>query len=125
MRCAVRVARLQVGYDCELLLVFDCPDDVMLQRLRARGHGRADDNEETIRKRLQVRCMCGRTCVLGAETAPAWAPTVFLCPCLRTGSCSCRCMLRIAHQRGRDHACARECECVCVWGGHGGWQPCM
>lgn len=46
----------QVGYDCEMVLLFDCPDEVMLERLRGRGQasGRADDNEDTIRKRVQV-----------------------------------------------------------------------
>ncbi|GLC41202.1 hypothetical protein PLESTB_001527300 [Pleodorina starrii] len=43
----------QVGYDCEMVLLFDCPDEVMLQRLRGRDQGRPDDNEETIRKRVQ------------------------------------------------------------------------
>ncbi|KAG2432920.1 hypothetical protein HXX76_008650 [Chlamydomonas incerta] len=45
----------QVGYDCEMVLLFDCPDEVMLQRLLGRaGQGsRADDNEETIRKRVK------------------------------------------------------------------------
>lgn len=45
----------QVGYDCEMVLLFDCPDEVMLERLRGRGQasGRADDNEDTIRKRVQ------------------------------------------------------------------------
>lgn len=50
------LGRLQVGYDCEMVLLFDCPDEVMLERLRGRGQasGRADDNEDTIRKRVQV-----------------------------------------------------------------------
>ncbi|GFR42435.1 hypothetical protein Agub_g3340 [Astrephomene gubernaculifera] len=43
----------QVGYDCELVLLFECPEETMMQRLRARGQGRPDDNEETIRKRVQ------------------------------------------------------------------------
>ncbi len=35
------------------VLFFDCPPDVMEQRLMERGKtsGRSDDNEETIRKR--------------------------------------------------------------------------
>ncbi|GIL45804.1 hypothetical protein Vafri_2956 [Volvox africanus] len=43
----------QVGYDCEMVLLFDCPEEVMLQRLKHRRDGRADDNEDTIRKRVQ------------------------------------------------------------------------
>ncbi|EFJ52351.1 adenylate kinase [Volvox carteri f. nagariensis] len=43
----------QVGYDCELVLLFDCPEEVMVERLRRRAEGRADDNEETIKKRVQ------------------------------------------------------------------------
>eukprot|EP00158_Paraphelidium_tribonemae_P005648 Partr_v1_DN27445_c1_g1_i2_m71973 putative adenylate kinase len=41
---------------CEsaMILYFECPDDVMLQRLLKRGEtsGRVDDNEESIRKRF-------------------------------------------------------------------------
>ena len=38
---------------CMQVLFFDCPADVMEQRLMERGKtsGRSDDNEETIRKR--------------------------------------------------------------------------
>ncbi|KXZ47024.1 hypothetical protein GPECTOR_38g261 [Gonium pectorale] len=43
----------QVGYDCEMVLLFECPEEVMMQRLRGRDQGRPDDNEETIRKRVQ------------------------------------------------------------------------
>ncbi|KAG2501236.1 hypothetical protein HYH03_001043 [Edaphochlamys debaryana] len=43
----------QVGYDCEMVLLFDCPDEIMMQRLAGRNQGREDDNEETIRKRVQ------------------------------------------------------------------------
>ncbi|GLI64002.1 hypothetical protein VaNZ11_007156 [Volvox africanus] len=43
----------QVGYDCEMVLLFDCPVEVMLQRLQQRRDGRVDDNEDTIRKRVQ------------------------------------------------------------------------
>lgn len=41
---------------CEVVLVFDVPDDVMTQRLMERGKnsGRVDDNEETIKKRLET-----------------------------------------------------------------------
>ncbi|KAG8199029.1 hypothetical protein JTE90_021043 [Oedothorax gibbosus] len=41
---------------CTFLLFFDVPDDVMMSRLLERGKtsGRADDNEETIAKRLDT-----------------------------------------------------------------------
>jgi len=41
---------------CTLILYFDVSDDVMLQRLlkRAQSSGRVDDNEETIKKRLDT-----------------------------------------------------------------------
>ena len=40
----------------DFVLFFDCPEDVLLSRLVARGltSGRDDDNEETIKKRFQV-----------------------------------------------------------------------
>ena len=44
---------LQVG-ECDMVLVFDCSEEVMAERLLQRGltSGRTDDNEDTIRKRL-------------------------------------------------------------------------
>ena len=41
---------------CDGVLVFTVPDDVAVERLVKRGEssGRADDNEETIRKRMAV-----------------------------------------------------------------------
>lgn len=41
---------------CSLVLYFHCPDNVMIERLMNRGKtsGRIDDNEETIKKRLQI-----------------------------------------------------------------------
>ena len=41
---------------CSRVLVFHCSDDTMTARLKQRGlsSGRADDNEETIRKRLET-----------------------------------------------------------------------
>ncbi len=41
------------------MLFFDCPPDVMEQRLMERGKtsGRSDDNEETIRKRYVLLVM--------------------------------------------------------------------
>uniref|UniRef100_A0A7S0WVZ6 UMP-CMP kinase n=1 Tax=Pyramimonas obovata TaxID=1411642 RepID=A0A7S0WVZ6_9CHLO len=43
-----------MGYDCEFVLFFDCPEDVMEKRLLGRNEGRTDDNIETIRKRFKV-----------------------------------------------------------------------
>ena len=37
-----------------LVFYFHCPDSVMTDRLLKRGEGRADDNPETIQKRLKV-----------------------------------------------------------------------
>jgi UMP-CMP kinase len=39
-----------VGYDCQLVLYFDCPEEVLEQRLLSRNQGRVDDNIETIKK---------------------------------------------------------------------------
>lgn len=41
---------------CNLVLYFDVSDDTMVKRLLKRGEtsGRVDDNEETIRKRLET-----------------------------------------------------------------------
>ena len=40
----------------KFILFFDCPEDVMTERLinRGRTSGRADDNEESIRKRFKT-----------------------------------------------------------------------
>lgn len=43
-----------VGYDCSLVLFFDCPEDELERRLLARNQGRVDDNIETIKKRFRV-----------------------------------------------------------------------
>lgn len=45
---------------CSLVLYFDCKDETMKQRLlgRAASSGRADDNEETIVKRLATFHQC-------------------------------------------------------------------
>lgn len=42
---------------CDGVLVFTIPEDIAIQRLVQRGEssGRVDDNEETIRKRMEVR----------------------------------------------------------------------
>ena len=39
-----------------MVLNYDCPDDVLVSRLlaRAKHSGRTDDNEETIKKRLEL-----------------------------------------------------------------------
>ena len=52
---------------CDGVLVFTVPDDVAVERLVKRGEssGRADDNEETIRKRMAVSAHMG-TWALGA-----------------------------------------------------------
>ena len=42
------------GYDCDFVLFFDCPEDVMTQRLLGRNEGRTDDNIETIKKRFKT-----------------------------------------------------------------------
>ncbi|CAI4046354.1 hypothetical protein SUVZ_11G1870 [Saccharomyces uvarum] len=42
--------------ECKFILFFDCPEDVMLQRLLERGKtsGRSDDNIESIKKRFKT-----------------------------------------------------------------------
>ena len=52
---------------CDGVLVFTVPDDVAVARLVARGEtsGRADDNEETIRTRLQVSVQSGSSTQVG------------------------------------------------------------
>ena len=37
------------------ILFFDCPEEVMIQRLMGRNEGRTDDNMDTIKKRFKVR----------------------------------------------------------------------
>lgn len=70
----------QVGRDCDLAIFFDCPESVMLKRLMGRNTGRADDNEATIRKRVQVRrCASSFTMhprVAGCGARPSY--TVFV-----------------------------------------------
>ncbi|RKP03797.1 hypothetical protein CXG81DRAFT_8195, partial [Caulochytrium protostelioides] len=54
-RTAAQAARLDVEIgQCKRVLVFDVPDDIIVQRLLKRGEtsGRADDNLESIKKRL-------------------------------------------------------------------------
>lgn len=45
---------VQTGIQPDLVLFFDCPEDVMEKRLLGRNQGRSDDNIETIRKRFKV-----------------------------------------------------------------------
>ena len=47
------VGLLQVG-ECAAVVVFECGEEVLVERLRKRGEtsGRVDDNDDTIRKRL-------------------------------------------------------------------------
>mmetsp|Transcript_11223 Transcript_11223/g.19675 ORF Transcript_11223/g.19675 Transcript_11223/m.19675 type:complete len:205 (+) Transcript_11223:53-667(+) len=42
------------GYDCSLVLYFDCPESVLEERLLSRNQGRVDDNIEVIKKRFKV-----------------------------------------------------------------------
>ena len=44
------------GYDCDFVLFFDCPEEVMERRLLGRGEtsGRTDDNIESIKKRFKT-----------------------------------------------------------------------
>jgi adenylate kinase len=46
----------EMGQDCDHTINLDVPDDVVVSRLVQRGveSGRSDDNEETIRRRLEV-----------------------------------------------------------------------
>lgn len=44
----------QTGIEPKFVLFFDCPEEVMEQRLLGRNEGRTDDNIETIRKRFRV-----------------------------------------------------------------------
>ncbi|KMT15903.1 hypothetical protein BVRB_3g055900 [Beta vulgaris subsp. vulgaris] len=43
-----------VGADPDLVLFFDCPEEVMVKRIQNRNQGRIDDNDETVKTRLQV-----------------------------------------------------------------------
>uniref|UniRef100_A0ACD5Z0Y4 Uncharacterized protein n=2 Tax=Avena sativa TaxID=4498 RepID=A0ACD5Z0Y4_AVESA len=42
------------GTEPDLVVFFDCPEDLMVKRLLGRNQGRVDDNIETIKKRLKV-----------------------------------------------------------------------
>ncbi|KAL9269335.1 putative UMP-CMP kinase 2 [Drosera capensis] len=43
-----------IGADPNFVLFFDCPEEEMVKRVLSRNQGRVDDNEYTIKKRLQV-----------------------------------------------------------------------
>lgn len=43
-----------LGFDCALVLFFDCPESVLEKRLLARNQGRSDDNIQTIKRRFKV-----------------------------------------------------------------------
>ncbi|CAO2839028.1 unnamed protein product [Amaranthus hypochondriacus] len=43
-----------VGAEPNLVLFFDCPEEVMVKRLLNRKQGRVDDNKETVKTRLKV-----------------------------------------------------------------------
>ena len=47
---------LQFKRTCDAVLFFDCSEEVLLARLKKRAEtsGRADDNDETIQKRLKT-----------------------------------------------------------------------
>ena len=51
----------ELGRDPMIVIALEVPEDELVQRILARGEGRADDNEATVRKRLAV---------YGSETAP-------------------------------------------------------
>ena len=53
--CLTNLPILQVC-DCTAVLMFDCTEEAMVERLLERGKtsGRVDDNEETIRKRFHT-----------------------------------------------------------------------
>lgn len=43
-----------IGAEPNFVLFFDCPEEEMVKRVLSRNQGRVDDNEYTIKKRLQV-----------------------------------------------------------------------
>lgn len=52
----VHAHQQQTGTEPAFIMFFDCPEDVMTQRLLGRNQGRSDDNIETIKKRFKVGC---------------------------------------------------------------------
>uniref|UniRef100_A0A803MTV7 adenylate kinase n=1 Tax=Chenopodium quinoa TaxID=63459 RepID=A0A803MTV7_CHEQI len=43
-----------IGADPNIVLFFDFPEEVMVNRILNRKHGRVDDNDETVKTRLKV-----------------------------------------------------------------------
>lgn len=70
------------GEQPAFILFFNCPEEVMEQRLMARKEGRTDDNAETIHKRFKV--------------SPLQLPCVTIITCLQRVECrrACRLMLQ-------------------------------
>lgn len=66
----------EAGYDCEFVLFFDCPEEVMEKRLLGRNEGRTDDNIETIRKRFKARAEAATE----GSSMPALSVTRRTCP---------------------------------------------
>ena len=56
-------AAVQTKTQPNFILFFDCPEEVMTQRLLGRNEGRTDDNVETIKKRFKVQS-CRSSCML-------------------------------------------------------------
>jgi len=44
----------EIGRHSITVIALEVPEDELVRRILARGEGRADDNQETVRKRLQV-----------------------------------------------------------------------
>ena len=48
------MAHVQMYTQPNFILFFDCPEDIMINRLMGRNEGRTDDNMDTIKKRFKV-----------------------------------------------------------------------
>lgn len=48
------IARMDTKCDLQLVLFFQCPDAVCIDRCLSRGTGRVDDNMESLKKRFNV-----------------------------------------------------------------------
>lgn len=48
------IARMNRKCDLQLVLVFQCPDAVCIDRCLSRGTGRVDDNMDSLKKRFDV-----------------------------------------------------------------------
>ena len=51
---AMTVGLGQLGRNLGAAIFIDVPDDVVMERILARGQGRSDDNPDTVRERLRV-----------------------------------------------------------------------